>query len=434
MVKRLSRHSGDSRANGARSAWWWVPSLAFSDGLPAVLVMSVSLILYKQLGLSNTAITFYTSWMYLPWILKPVWSPFIDLVKTKRWWILAMELLLGAAFGGIAFTIPTSFWLQGTLFFFWVAAFTGASHCVAADGFYLLGLNERQQAWFMGIRSLAERLATIFGQGVLVMVAGNLQVIFRGSISYSWSLTFYGVAGLFIALWLWHNYALPYAKADVQRPLVGARTIWRGFLLTFRTFLMKRGVVAALLFIMLFRLPEALLTKVTALFLIDAAHNGGLGLSPQELGFVQGTVGIVGVALGSVLGGIMVSRGGLRRWLWPMVCAYTLPDLVYVYLGYALPESLLVVNGCVFVEQFGFGFGLTAYMMFLIYYNRGEFRTSHYALSSALMSLSLMLPGLVAGGLQEMFGYRHYFILVLLSCVVTFAVAAMVKIEDVEED
>lgn len=413
-----------------RSPWYWVPSLSFSDGLPNVLVISVALILYKQLGLSNTEITFYTSWMYLPWILKPVWSPFIDLVKTKRWWVLAMQLLLGAAFGGVAFTIPTSFWLQGTLFFFWVAAFTGASHCVAADGFYLLGLNERQQAWFMGIRSMADRLATIFGQGVLVMVAGNLQVIFRGSISYSWSLTFYGVAGLFIALWLWHSYALPYPRSDTQKTYINVQSIWKGFLETFRTFFQKKGVVVALLFILLFRFPEALLSKITPLFLIDAGHNGGLGLSPQEYGLVQGTVGIIGVAIGSILGGIAVSKNGLKRWLCIMVAAYTVPDIVYVYLSYALPDSLFVVNACVFAEQFGFGFGLTAYMLYLIYYNRGEFRTSHYALSSALMSLSLMLPGFIAGGLQEMMGYRHYFILVLVSCVITFIVAAMAKIDE----
>ena len=413
----------------AKSPWYWVPSLAFSDGLPTVVIMAIAIILYKQMGLSNSAITFYTSWMYLPWILKPIWSPLIDLVKTKRWWILLTEILLGAAFGGVAFTIPTSFWLQGTLFFFWVAAFTGASHCVAADGFYLLALNTHQQAWYMGIRSMAERLATIFGQGVLVMVAGNLQVIFRGSISYSWSLTFYGITGIFIALWLWHSYALPYARADKQLPLVSISSIWKGFLLTFRTFLRKRSIIAALLFIMLFRMPEALLTKVTALFLIDAGHNGGLGLSPQEYGLVQGTVGIIGVALGSILGGILVSHGGLKKWLWPMVAAYTLPDVVYVYLSYMLPDSLIIINGCVFVEQFGFGFGLTAYMLYLIYYNRGEFRTSHYALASALMSLSMMLPGLVAGSMQEILGYRHYFILVLASCVLTFAVAALVKID-----
>lgn len=408
-----------------RSPWLWVPSLAFADGLPLVAVMAISVIFYKQLGLSNSAITFYTSWMYLPWILKPVWSPFIDLVKTKRWWVLVTEILLGAALGGIAFTIPTSFWLQGSLFFFWVVAFTGASHCVAADGFYLLGLSERQQAWFMGIRSLADRLASIFGQGILVMIAGNLQVIFRGSISYSWSLAFYGFAGLFIALWLWHHYTLPRPSSDQTHPYVSVRSIWLGFLLTFKAFFRKKGIIAAIAFILLFRLPEALLTKVTALFLIDAGHNGGLGLSPQEYGLVQGTVGIIGVSLGSIIGGIMVSRHGLKKWALPMVLAYSLPGFVYLYLSYALTTNFAVINICVFLEQFGYGFGLTAYMMFLIYYNRGEFRTSHYALASALGSLSLMLPGLVAGSLQEMFGYRHFFVIVLLCSIVTLAVTGL---------
>lgn len=412
-----------------RSPWLWVPTLAFSDGLPLVAVMSISVILYKQLGLSNSAITFYTSWLYLPWVLKPVLSPFVDLIKTKRWWVVAMELLLGAALGGVAFTIPTALWMQGTLFFFWVMAFSGAFHCIAADGFYMLGLDSHQQAWFMGIRSVFDRLATIFGQGVLVMAAGNLQVIFRNSIAYSWSLMFYGVAGLFLLLWLWHSQALPRPTEDVARPGINARTIWREIANTFRTFVQKEQVVAALLFIMLFRMPEGLLSKVSSLFLIDAAHNGGLGLSPQEFGLVQGTVGVIGVALGGVFGGIAASSGGLRKWRWPMAFAFALPSLVYVFLSYVLPSSLLAVNACVFIEQFGYGFGLTAYMLYLIYYSRGAFKTSHYALASALMSLSMMVPGLFAGTLQEMLGYRHFFIFVIACCSVTFLVTAFLKID-----
>lgn len=418
---------------GTRAAWTWVPSLSFADGLPLVLLMTVSLIFYKQMGLSNTAVTFYTSWMYLPWILKPIWSPFIDLVKTKRWWVLLTEILLGAAFGGVAFTIPTSFWFQGTLFFFWVAAFTGASHCVAADGFYLLALNERQQAWFMGIRQMADRLATIFGQGILVMVAGNLQVIFRGSISYSWSLTFYGLAGVFLALWLWHSRTLPHARDDRQHPLVSARAILSGFVLTFRTFLRKKGIIQALCFIMLFRFSEALLSKVSPLFLIDAPHNGGLGLAPQEYGLVQGTVGMIGVIIGSIIGGFAVSKGGLHKWLFPMVLAYSLPPVIYLALAYWLPDSLMLVSVSVFIEQCSTGFGLTAYMMFLIYYNRGEFRTSHYAIASALMTLSLMIPGLMAGSLEEALGYRRFFLLSLILIAVTWGVAAIVRTKEQEE-
>lgn len=409
--------------------WSWVPTLYFAEGLPYVAVMTISLVLYKQLGLSNAEITFYTSWLYLPWVIKPLWSPFIDLIKTKRWWIVSMELLVGAAFGGVAFTIPTQFWLQGTLFFFWVMAFSSATHDIAADGYYMLGLDEHQQAWFVGIRSTFYRLATIFGQGVLVMIAGNLQVIYRNSISYSWSLMFYGVTGLFIALWLWHNAILPRPKEDAPREDVNARTIWKEFVNTIITFFQKPQVVAGILFMLFYRMPEGLLAKVSALFLIDAAHNGGMGLSPQEYGLVQGTVGVIGLTLGGILGGICAGRDGLKRWLWPMVCAITLPDIVYVYLSYALPESLLVINVCVFIEQFGYGFGFTAYMLYLIYYSRGQFKTSHYALCTAFMALSMMIPGLFAGALQEMVGYRMFFIIVMMCCAITFVVTSFLKID-----
>lgn len=413
-----------------KTPWAWIPTLYFAEGLPYVAVMTISIVLYKQLGLTNGEITFYTSWLYLPWVIKPLWSPFIDLVKTKRWWITSMQLLVGAAFGGVAFTIPSGFWLQGTLFFFWVMAFASATHDIAADGFYMLGLDQHNQAFFVGIRSTFYRLATIFGQGVLVMIAGNLQVIYRNSISYSWCLMFYGVAGLFIALWLWHSYILPQPDEDTPRQGVNARTILAEFANTIRTFFQKEQVVAGILFMLFYRMPEGLLAKVSALFLIDAGHNGGLGLSPQEYGLVQGTVGVVGLTLGGILGGICAGRDGLKRWLWPMVCAITLPDLVYVYMSYALPSSLGIVNICVFIEQFGYGFGFTAYMLYLIYYSRGQFKTSHYALCTAFMALSMMIPGLFAGALQELVGYRLFFIIVVISCAMTFAVAASLKIDD----
>ena len=409
--------------------WSWVPSLYFAEGLTYVAVMTISLILYKQLGLSNAEITLYTSWLYLPWVIKPLWSPFVDIIRTKRWWVVTMQLLIGAAFGGVAFTIPTTFWLQGTLFFFWVMAFASATHDIAADGFYMLGLTDHEQAWFVGIRSTFYRLATIFGQGVLVMIAGNLQVVFRNSIPYSWSLMFYGVAGIFIALWLWHGTVLPHPKSDAPRKDINARSIWIEFLRTLRTFFRKKQVVAGLLFMLFYRMPEGLLAKVSALFLIDSAGNGGLGLSPQEYGLVQGTVGVIGLTLGGILGGMAVSRDGLKRWLWPMVMAITLPDLVYVFLSFAMPASLLVVNVCVFVEQFGYGFGFTAYMLYLIYYSQGEYKTSHYALCTAFMALSMMIPGLFAGALQEVVGYRMFFIIVCCFCVVTYLVSLVVKID-----
>ena len=409
-----------------KNPWSWIPSL----------VMTISLILYKQLGLSNADITFYTSWLYLPWVIKPLWSPFIDIVKTKRWWITAMQLLIGAAFGGIAFTIPSSFWLQGTLCFFWLMAFASATHDIAADGFYMLGLDQHDQAWFVGIRSTFYRLATIFGQGVLVMIAGNLQVVFRNSIAFSWSLMFYGVAGLFIALWLWHSYVLPHPSEDEENThvegevkTVSSNSILSDLKSTIKTFFQKEQVIAGILFMLFYRMPEGLLAKVSSLFLIDNVHNGGLGLSPQEYGLVQGTVGVVGLTLGGILGGMCAGKDGLRKWLWPMVCAITLPDLVYVYLAYDLPSTFLIVNICVFIEQFGYGFGFTAYMLYLIYYSRGNYKTSHYALCTAFMALSMMIPGLFAGALQEAVGYQSFFLIVIAFCSVTFAVTSLLKID-----
>ena len=419
-----------------KSPWSWIPSLYFAEGLPYVAVMTISLILYKQLGLSNADITFYTSWLYLPWVIKPLWSPFIDIVKTKRWWITAMQLLIGAAFGGIAFTIPSSFWLQGTLCFFWLMAFASATHDIAADGFYMLGLDQHDQAWFVGIRSTFYRFATIFGQGVLVMIAGNLQVVFRNSIAFSWSLMFYGVAGLFIAIWLWHSYVLPHPSEDEENThvegevkTVSSNSILLDLKSTIKTFFQKEQVIAGILFMLFYRMPEGLLAKVSSLFLIDNAHNGGLGLSPQEYGLVQGTVGVIGLTLGGILGGMCAGKDGLRKWLWPMVCAITLPDLVYVYLAFDLPSTFLIVNICVFIEQFGYGFGFTAYMLYLIYYSRGNYKTSHYALCTAFMALSMMIPGLFAGALQEAVGYQNFFLIVIAFCSVTFAVTSLLKID-----
>ena len=403
-----------------KNPWTWVPSLYFAEGIPYVTVMTISLIMYKRMGMSNTDITLYTSWLYLPWVIKPFWSPFVDIVKSKRWWIISMQLLIGAALGGVAFTIPTAFWLQGTLCFFWLMAFSSATHDIAADGFYMLGLNHHQQAWFVGIRSTFYRIATIFGQGMLVALAGNMAVLTR-NVRYSWSLMFYFAAGLFIALWLYHSWVLPKPHEDDNHEKTGAKEMIRELGTTIRTFFDKQQVVVGICFMLFYRMPEGLLAKVSALFLVDARHNGGLGLSDSEYGLAQGTVGI--------LGGIAASRHGLKHWLWPMVLAITLPDIVYVYLSYAMPSNLFCVSSCIFIEQFGYGFGFTAYMLYLIYYSQGKHKTSHYAICTAFMALSMMLPGLVAGALQEAVGYRMFFIIVIAACSMTFIVTSLLKID-----
>jgi PAT family beta-lactamase induction signal transducer AmpG len=411
-----------------RNPWAWVPTLYFAEGVPYVAVMTISLIMYKRLGLSNTDITLYTSWLYLPWVIKPLWSPFVDMLKTKRWWIITMQLLIGAALAGVAFTIPGPWWLQGSLCFFWLMAFSSATHDIAADGFYMLGLDQHEQAYFVGIRSTFYRIATIFSSGLLVGLAGALQVLTR-NISYSWSLVFYLMAGLFIALWLYHSWALPKPSEDGERQQRSIGGIVNEFSQTVATFFQKPQVWAGICFMLFYRMPEGLLAKVSALFLVDASHNGGLGLSDGEYGLVQGTVGVIGLTLGGILGGICASRDGLKRWLWPMVMAITLPDLVYVYLSYIMPTDLLVINVCVFIEQFGYGFGFSAYMLYLIYYSMGEHKTSHYALCTAFMALSMMIPGMFAGALQEAVGYQAFFLIVVVACSLTYIVTAFLKID-----
>ena len=411
-----------------RSPWAWVPTLYFAEGVPYVAVMTISVIIYKRLGLSNTDITLYTSWLYLPWVIKPLWSPFVDMLRTKRWWILTMQILIAAALAGIAFTIPGPFWLQGSLAFFWLMAFSSATHDIAADGFYMLGLDQHQQAYFVGIRSTFYRIATIFSSGLLVGLAGALQVLTR-SITFSWSLVFYLVAGLFIGLWLYHSWALPRPDEDSERIQKTARDILNEFWHTFVTFFKKPQVIIGICFMLFYRMPEGLLAKVSALFLVDSVKNGGLGLSDGEFGLVQGTVGVIGLTLGGILGGICAARNGLKRWLWPMVIAITLPDLVYVYLSYALPASLFIINICIFLEQFGYGFGFSAYMLYLIYYSQGEHKTAHYALCTAFMALSMMIPGLFAGALQEAVGYQTFFLIVVGCCAMTYIVSALLKID-----
>ena len=410
------------------SPWAWIPTLYFAQGLPYVAVMTISVIMYKRLGISNAELAFYTGWLNLPWVIKPLWSPFIDLIKTKRWWITCMQLLIGAGLAGIAFTIPTDYFFQLTLAVFWLMAFSSATHDIAADGFYMLGLSSHEQALFVGIRSTFYRIATIAGQGLLIMLAGHLEKT-TNNIPFSWSITFMVLAGLFLALWGWHQFILPHPDSDKAAREVSASTLLQEFGATFVSFFRKKQAGIAILFMLLYRLPEAQLGKMSIPFLIDPASEGGLGLTTEQIGFVQGTVGIIGLTLGGILGGIAVSRHGLKRWLWPMVWAISLPDIVYVYLSYVQPTSLMLVNTCVFIEQFGYGFGFTAYMLYLIYFADGEHKTAHYAICTAFMALGMMIPGMAAGWLQEVMGYQGFFIWIMVCTLATFGVTALLKID-----
>ena len=413
----------------SRTSWAWVPTLYFAEGLPYVLVVTVSAIMFKQLGISNADVALYTSWLYLPWVIKPFWSPFVDLVKTKRWWLLLTQLILGAGLAGVALTLNTTNFFKWSLAIMWLLAFSSATHDISIDGFYMLGLDEGEQSLFVGIRNTAYRIAMIAGQGGLLILVGLFERLF-GSAVRAWSLGFLVAGGLMILLWLYHSYILPHPVADCTTGISGS-SILKEFGMTFVSYFKKPHILPALLFILLFRFPEAQLGKIAPLFLIDSVADGGLALTTGQVGFAQGTLGVIGLLLGGILGGITLSHFGLKKCIWYMVAAISVPDLVYVYLSWFPTQNMALVSTCIFIEQMGYGFGFTAYTLFLMYFARGEHQTSHYAISTGIMALGMMLPGMISGILQESMGYRTFFIWVIACCAVTCVVSALIKYEPV---
>ncbi|VAW16455.1 AmpG permease [hydrothermal vent metagenome] len=598
-----------------QSPWYWVPSLYFAEGIPYIIVMTLSVIMYKRLGISNTDIALYTSWLYLPWVIKPLWSPIVDILKTKRFWIVTMQLIIGAGLAGVAFTIPVESFFQYTLAFFWLLAFSSATHDIAADGFYMLGMPTGDQAFFVGIRSTFYRFAMLTGQGLLVILAGALEnatglepvnikvaarneivndISFRpesfnrleeegklyfssideltipigniakskadsisrlvekwniqnnfyeadeiagrqkteswwgmevsrplktflknkfnsdevqvlnsvgniaiipfqlskkpaegqnvvlnfgyekgdasikllktyryefnesnwdkpafavvqldsklkktaqaafvgrsGNIKFAWSVVLACIAALFVLFSAYHRFALPHPVSDKPNKTQG-RSVIGEFLETFVSFFKKKGIGVALLFLLLYRLAESQIVKMASPFLLDAREVGGLGITTGDLGIVYGTAGIIALTIGGILGGIAASRKGLKYWLWWMAIAINLPNVSYLLLSIFTPGSLWYISAAVVVEQFGYGFGFTAYMLFMIYISEGKHKTAHFAITTGFMALGMMVPGMVSGWLQEVIGYRDFFAWVLICSIPVFFVLPFMKID-----
>ena len=607
-----------------RNPWAWIPSLYFAEGIPYIVVMTVSVIMYKRMGISNTDIALYTSWLYLPWVIKALWSPVVDLLKTKRLWIIIMQLFIGAGLAGVAFSIPVSNFFQFTLAFFWLLAFNSATHDIAADGFYMLGLSEHDQAWFVGIRSTFYRFAMIFGQGILIILAGyiesnsgllpveltihskpsaqiiqfispdeisfpespgelkilvyqneieiNTKAVFKskvdsvinfakdwnssngfykagnetrteatveqeepswwssnvvqnlesfirkyfapaeiktaktdltgnfglayfklsgeprtgedvvmnfgresgdnsislvegtrfvfskenwekpamaviqldpklksetityfvgnaGNIPLAWMITFFILAGLFILFFVYHKFILPYPPSDLPAVKSESPNLFSEFFRTFMLFFNKKKIGLILAFILIYRLGEAQLVKLATPFLLDAQEVGGLALTTGQVGFVYGTIGILFLTLGGIVGGLLAAKHGLKHWIWWMILAINLPDVVYIYLSYSQTTNFLIINLMVAIEQFGYGFGFTAYMLYLIYISEGDHKTSHYAIATGFMALGMMIPGMFSGWLQEIIGYQHFFVWVIISTIPGFIIIKFLDID-----
>jgi len=493
-----------SKKTEERNPWLWVPTLYFTQGIPYVMVMSVSVMMYKNLGVSNTDIAFFTSLLYFPWFLKFAWGPFIDMFKTKRFWTITMQLFVVIALFGIAFSLTTSVYWNLTLIVFALMAFASATHDIAADGFYMLSLEQQQQAAFVGVRSTFYRVATIVGSGGLVVIAGTLAS--NMGVKGAWSVVFMITGTLFVSLFLYHKFILPFPKEDEGTLknkklsvtqiglLAGGFILFAGFvylsflvlgfiltlfkvvspwntivstillviifIILFRTFvatfvdkfeksenkneallpfieflnafvifMQKKDIWNILGFLLFFRFAEAQLVKLVQPFLLDPRIKGGLGLSTSEVGIVYGTIGIISLMAGGLIGGYVISKKGLRWWLWPMVIIMHTPDIAFVYLSHFQPTNLVLINIAVAAEQFGYGFGFTAYLMFMIMVSQGEHKTAHYAICTGIMALGMMLPGMYSGALQEQIGYPGFFMWVLISTIPGFIVAGLVKID-----
>jgi PAT family beta-lactamase induction signal transducer AmpG len=409
-----------------RSAWAWVPSVSFGQGVPYVAVMMLSTVMYKNLGISNADLAFYTAWLYLPWVVKPLWSPIVEMFGTKRRWTVLMQLVGGAGLASVALTLHAPDFFRWTLVIFWLMAFSSATHDIASDGFYMLGLpTQHEQAAFVGVRSAFYKLAMIGGQGGVVYLAGEL-IKASGDPAQAWSVVFALMAALYLALCAYHQFVLPRPDSDRSHSSGGA--LWQDFIHTFRSFFQKPGILVTLGFLLLYRLGEAQLLKMAAPFLLDPRDKGGLGLSTSDFGLVYGTIGVCALVIGGLAGGVTVSRFGLKRALLPMVVIMHVPDLVFVYLATALPDNLLLVAACLAVEQFGYGFGFAAFMLYMVLVADGEHKTAHYAICTGFMALGMMLPGMVSGWIQQALGYRHFFIWACISTLPAFVMTMLVRI------
>jgi len=397
--------------------WLWVPTLYFAEGIPYFIVNTISTVMFKRLGMPNGELAMWTSLLYLPWVIKPLWSPLVDTLRTKRWWILVMQFAATLGFAALSLSVaPDGFGLS--LVIFYILAFISSTHDIAADGFYMLALDNHEQSLYVGIRSLAYRISSIFGQGVIVVLAGKLEER-SGDIPLAWKIALGGCSLIFLLISIMHSVTLPKVERTTERK----ENLWVGIQDTFIGFFKKPGILLALVFMFMYRLPEALVVKMLNPFLLDEVSAGGLGFSTSQAGLVYGTVGTAALVVGGILGGFAASVWGLRKSMIPMALSLALPCIVYFYLAAAQPEAVWQSLVCIALDQFGYGFGFTAYMLYLMYFSKGGSATSHYAICTAFMALSMMIPGIFAGWLQEALGYVAFFGLVMLCCIVTIVVS-----------
>lgn len=412
-----------------RFPWLYVPTLYFAESIPYHIVNTVSIFIYKSMEVSNVTIG-YTSYLYLPWVIKMFWGPLVDTYATKRIWIRSMQILMAAAFVVVGVGLFSPHYLTISLALFTLIAFLSATHDIATDGFYMLALDDERQAFYVGIRSLFYRLGAIFATGVLVVWAGNLETS-TGNIPKAWATILWAAAGIYAVLFLFHSLYLPKPSSDVSRRQESRTT---PFLDVFKTYFTQPKIIPIVLFILIYRLGEAMVVKMLVPFMRDGRDAGGLGLDTATVGYAYGTVGIVSLVVGGILGGWLISKWGLRKCIWPMAIALNTPDIGYIYLAKAAEPTLTAVYAVVAAEQFGYGLGFTAFMVFLMYTCKGAYQTAHYAISTGLMALGMMIPGMISGQLQKALGYPNFFVMILAISIPGMLVISFLPLGDEQKE
>ncbi len=414
----------------SRNPWVFVPTLYFAEGLPYIIINTVSVILYKKMGIDNASIAFWTSWLYLPWVIKMFWGPLVDIYSTKRRWIISTQFGMAICLFSAAYALNIEGFFFLSLSAFVAGAFVSATHDIATDGFYMLALSKEEQALFVGIRATFYRLAMIFGSGLLVYTAGRIEAI-TGSIPLSWTAAIGAAGFVFILAPLYHAFVLPYPATDGKRSREAASDV--PFLEILRSYFKQKKIGVIIAFILLYRFAEAMLLKLAPPFLLDPRDAGGLGLSTKQVGLVYGTAGMICLVVGGILGGWLISRFGLRKCIWPMAITLHFPDLFYVYMAYAQPEIGLAYI-LVALEQFGYGLGFTAFMVYLMYASRGRYKTSYFAISTGIMALGMMLPGFISGYLQQAVGYKMFFVIVSVLAIPGLLTILFIPKDEKQED
>lgn len=408
------------------SPWKWVPSTYFMEGLPFTIIVVVSTIMYKNFGFSNKEITFYTGWLYLPWVIKPIWAWFVDLFKTKRWWIYTTELMVAIGVFTVSFTLHTHYFFKFSLIVFWFCAFFSSSHDIATDGFYLMNLNDGQQSSFVGMQTLFYRSAKFFADGVLILLSGILLAYTNYNLEFTWTCIMLIISIMISGISIYHYYVLPDSEPphnkNIYQGLLEIKTI-------FSTFFQLKQIWLIILFAMTFRLGENMVIKIAPLFILDDPKNGGLGFGNTYLGFANIFI-LLAMIVASIGGGLCINRFGLKRCLWFMLLFVNLPHVIYIFLAYAQPSNQILVLLLQVIENFATTFSLTAYTMVIFYLVKdSQYKTAHYAFIAGIMVAGVMVPSMFSGALQQYLGFYKYFILVIFTTIPSLCIIPFIKVE-----